>query len=109
MPKTYALCTDEDVIGTWFYVMEYLQGRVIADSITGPYSNTDRSEIYGAANDAVARLHNVDFEAVGLSDFGKHSDYVARQISRWGGQYEYTKTVDTVSYTHLTLPTNREV
>ena len=94
VPKTYALCTDEDVIGTWFYVMEYVQGRVIADSITGPYSNTERSEIYDSANYAVARLHNVDFEAVGLSDFGKHSDYVARQISRWGGQYEYTKTVD---------------
>jgi len=48
--------------------------------------------MWDAANQAVAKLHNVDFEAVGLSDFGKHSDYIARQITRWAGQYEYTKT-----------------
>ena len=90
--KTYALCTDESVIGTWFYIMEYLDGRVIWDSTHGPYSKTDRSDIWDAANLAVAKLHSVDFEAVGLSEYGKHSDYIARQLNRWGGQYEYTKT-----------------
>ncbi len=90
--RTYALCTDDDVIGTWFYIMEYLEGRVVWDASTGDYDPKDRAEIWDAANDAVARLHNIDFEEVGLSDFGKHSDYIARQLSRWCGQYEYTKT-----------------
>lgn len=91
-PKTYALCADDSVIGTMFYIMDYLDGRVIWDSTGGPYSPTERGEIWDAANAALAKLHNVDFEAVGLSDFGKHSDYIARQISRWSSQYEYTKT-----------------
>ncbi len=90
--KTYALCTDDNVIGTWFYVMEYLDGRVIWDSTAGPYTPQERGEIWDAANDALAKLHCVDFEAVGLSDFGKHSSYIERQLSRWSSQYEYTKT-----------------
>ncbi len=92
--RTYALCTDDSVVGTWFYIMEYLDGRVIWDSTAGPYSPQERGEIWDAANDAMAKLHNVDYEKVGLSDFGKHSDYIARQLSRWAGQYEYTKTED---------------
>ncbi|MCZ6503321.1 MAG: phosphotransferase [Gammaproteobacteria bacterium] len=92
--KTYALCTDDSVIGTWFYIMEYLDGRVIWDSSAGPYTPQERGEFWDAANDAIAKLHNVNFEKVGLSDFGKHSDYIARQITRWAGQYEYTKTND---------------
>ncbi len=90
--KTYALCTDDSVVGTWFYIMEYLDGRVIWDSTTGPYSPAERAAMFDSANLAVARLHNVDFKAVGLSDFGKHTDYIMRQYTRWAGQYEYTKT-----------------
>ncbi|MBT4162582.1 MAG: phosphotransferase [Gammaproteobacteria bacterium] len=92
--KTYALCTDDDVIGTWFYIMEYLDGRVIWDSTSGAYTPEERGEMWDTANDVLARLHNVDYEAVGLSDFGKHGEYVTRQLSRWAGQYEYTKTVE---------------
>ena len=92
VPKTYAICTDVNVIGTCFYIMEYVQGRVIADIATGPYSNEDRAQIFDTANSVVAHLHNVDFEATGLSDFGKHTGYVARQIKLWSAQYEYTKT-----------------
>ena len=92
--KTYALCTDDSVVGTWFYIMEYLDGRVIWDSTAGLYAKKQRFEFWDSANDAIAKLHNVDFEKVGLSDFGKHTDYIARQLSRWGGQYEYTKTED---------------
>ena len=91
---TYALCTDDDVIGTWFYIMEYLDGRVIWDSTAGPYTPRERGEFWDAANDALARLHNVDFEAVGLSDFGRHGNYIARQLKRWSEQYEYTRTGD---------------
>jgi aminoglycoside phosphotransferase (APT) family kinase protein len=92
--RTYALCTDDSVVGTWFYIMEYLDGRVIWDSTTGPYSPQERSQMFDAANLAVAKLHNVDFMEVGLEDFGKHSDYILRQYTRWAGQYEYTKTED---------------
>ncbi len=92
--KTYAMCEDESIIGTIFYIMEYLQGRVIWDSTAGPYTPTERGEIWDAANVAVAKLHMVDFNKVGLADYGKHSEYIARQITRWSGQYEYTKTVD---------------
>jgi len=94
VPKTYALCTDDSVVGTWFYIMEYLDGRIIWDATHGPYSPEERRAFWDAANDAAARLHNVDFREVGLDDYGKHSDYIARQITRWTGQYEYTKTED---------------
>lgn len=90
--RTYALCTDDAIVGTWFYIMEYLDGRVIWDSASGPYSPEERAAMFDAANLAVAKLHNVDFNKVGLADFGKHSDYIMRQITRWAGQYEYTKT-----------------
>lgn len=90
--KTYAMCTDDSVVGTWFYIMEYLDGRVIWDSSYGPYTPEERHQIWDSANDVVARLHNVDFKAVGLDDYGKHTDYIARQISRWSSQYEYTRT-----------------
>ena len=92
--KTYALCTDDAVIGTWFYIMDCLDGRVIWDSTGGEYSPQERGEFWDSANDVLARLHNVDPTAVGLSDFGKHGEYITRQISRWAGQYEYTKTGD---------------
>ena len=90
--KTYAVCTDDEVIGTWFYIMEYLEGRVIWDSADGDYTPEERGQFWDSANDAVARLHSVDFEAVGLSDFGKHTDYIPRQLKRWSEQYEYTRT-----------------
>ena len=92
--KTYAYCEDEAVLGTPFYLMEYLDGRVIWDANEGSYSPEERGGFWDAANRAVAQLHNVNFEEVGLSDFGKHSDYIARQINRWSSQYEYTKTID---------------
>lgn len=92
--KTYAFCEDESILGTMFYVMEYLDGRVIWDSTAGPYSPAERGEIWDAANAAVAKLHSVDFNAVGLSDYGNHTDYIARQINRWSSQYEYTKTIE---------------
>ena len=92
VPRTYAMCTDDSVVGTWFYIMEYLDGRIIWDPNTGPYTPQERAEMWDAANAAAAKLHNVDFRAVGLEDYGKHTDYIARQIQRWSSQYEYTKT-----------------
>lgn len=94
VPKTYALCTDEAVIGTWFYIMERLDGRVIWDSEGGEYSADERGAFWNSANDVLARLHNVDFEAVGLGDYGKQGEYITRQVNRWAGQFEVTKTID---------------
>jgi aminoglycoside phosphotransferase (APT) family kinase protein len=99
--KTYCMCTDESIVGTWFYIMEYLDGRVIWDSSYGPYTPEERAEMWDSANDVVARLHNVDFKKVGLDDYGQHTDYIARQISRWSSQYEYTKTVENPYMDHL--------
>lgn len=92
--KTYAFCEDEGVIGTMFYIQEFLDGRVIWDSVAGDYSPEERGGFWDSANAAVAELHQVDIDAVGLGDFGKRTDYIARQLKRWCGQYEYTKTVD---------------
>jgi len=92
--KTYAYCDDESILGTPFYLMEYLDGRVIWDANEGPYSPEERGGFWDAANKAVAQLHNVDFDKVGLSSYGKHSEYISRQIKRWSSQYEYTKTIE---------------
>ena len=92
--RTFAMCEDESVIGTMFYIMEYLDGRVIWDANEGSYSAQERGGFWDSANDAVAKLHLVDFESVGLSDFGKHTDYIPRQIKRWTEQYEYTRTIE---------------
>jgi len=94
VPQTYCLCTDEEIIGSWFYVMEFLDGRVIWDSTDGPYSPEERTQIWDAAVVAVAKLHQVDYREVGLTDFGKEKEYIARQLKRWSEQYGYTKTVD---------------
>ena len=94
VPRVFALCQDEDVIGTWFYIMEYQDGKVHWEVNTGDYTPQERGQLWFAALNAQAKLHMVDFESVGLSDFGRHSDYIARQLKRWCGQYEYTKTVD---------------
>ncbi len=92
--KTYAFCEDESVIGTMFYIMEFLDGRVIWDATAGDYSPSERGAFWDSANSAVAELHKVDIDAVGLGDYGKRTDYIARQLERWCGQNEYTKTVD---------------
>lgn len=87
--KTYALCTDDEVIGTWFYIMEYVEGRIFWSYDTIPAS--DRKEIFFAMNATQARLHNIDYVSLGLADYGKSGSYFERQISRWSKQYEASK------------------
>lgn len=94
VPRMLALCEDTRVIGIAFYVMEHLEGRVLRQLDLPDMSAHDRAAIYDAMNDALARLHQVDPAAVGLSDFGKSGSYFARQISRWTRQYVATKTED---------------
>jgi aminoglycoside phosphotransferase (APT) family kinase protein len=95
VPKSYALCEDPDVIGTAFYIMEYVRGRVLVDPRLPGITPGERAQIYDAMNDVLARLHLVDWKAVGLGDFGRPGNYFARQIHRWTTQYRASET-DTI-------------
>ena len=94
VPRMYVLCEDDSVIGTAFYVMEYLDGRIIWDPVIPEVSNEERSAIYDAMNAALAALHTVDIEKAGLADYGKPGNYFARQLSRWTDQYRASETED---------------
>jgi aminoglycoside phosphotransferase (APT) family kinase protein len=90
--KPYLLCADESIVGTMFYVMECVEGRVIWESTIPGADKNQRRAIYDAMNETIARLHNLDYEKIGLGDFGKPGAYVARQISRWTKQYQLSET-----------------
>ncbi|MCA6224008.1 MAG: phosphotransferase, partial [Phenylobacterium sp.] len=85
--RTYGLCTDESVIGTWFYVMDMVEGRILWDQTLPQYEPAERRAIYMAKIKTLADLHNTDVDAVGLSDFGKPGNYMGRQVDRWTKQY----------------------
>lgn len=91
-PKAYALCEDDSVVGTAFYIMEFCDGRVLWDPLLPDVTKEGRLAIYKAKFDVLARLHAVDYAALGLADFGRPGSYVARQISRWGKQYKASET-----------------
>jgi aminoglycoside phosphotransferase (APT) family kinase protein len=101
VPKVFVLCTDKNVIGQIFYVMEYLQGRVFTDWTLPDCSATERAAIYADMNRVQAALHNVDYTAAGLANFGKPQNYVTRQIERWSKQYAATGIDDEVAMTQL--------
>jgi aminoglycoside phosphotransferase (APT) family kinase protein len=92
VPQVYCLCEDEAVIGRAFYVMENVEGRVLWEQALPGHSNADRAAIYDQMNDVMARLHSVDYQAIGLGEFGKPGNYFARQIGRWSKQYVITAT-----------------
>ncbi|TPE58667.1 phosphotransferase family protein [Sandaracinobacter neustonicus] len=85
--ETFGLCTDESVIGTWFYVMDCVEGRVIWDGTFPDVPTADRRRYFEAMNETIAHLHTIDPVAAGLGDFGKPGNYFARQIGRWSQQY----------------------
>ena len=92
VPAVYLLCEDAAVIGTNFYLMEYLPGRIFRDPRLPALSPAERRAIYRAMNEMLARLHKVDWQSLGLSDFGKKESYIQRQVARWSKQYEAAKT-----------------
>jgi aminoglycoside phosphotransferase (APT) family kinase protein len=108
VPKPYALCQDDSVIGTAFYLMEFLPGRILADPKMPGISPADRGKIFDSMNDVLARIHNVDYRAVGLGDFGREGQYIQRQIARWTSQYDLSRTDDVESMELLKkwLPAN---
>ena len=90
--QMHLLCDDESVIGRAFYVMEFIEGRVLWDQSLPGMSLTERAAIYDEMNRVIAALHNVDVAATGLADFGKPGNYFERQIARWTRQYQASIT-----------------
>jgi aminoglycoside phosphotransferase (APT) family kinase protein len=90
--RTYALCTDESIIGTMFYVMDFVEGRVLWDPQLPGMAPAARGAIYDEMNRVIAALHRVDFAAIGLADYGKPGNYFARQVDRWSRQYRASET-----------------
>ena len=94
VPKMHVLCEDESVVGTAFYVMDFLEGRIFRDPQLPGVAPAERTAIYDSMNDVLARLHKVDFVKIGLGDFGKPGNYFDRQIARWITQYRAAQTDD---------------
>lgn len=92
VPEPLCLCEDPEVIGTIFYVMDHVEGRVFWDSRMPDLTPAERAAIYDSANAALAGLHTIDYEAIGLGDYGRPGNYFARQISRWSQQYQQSQT-----------------
>ncbi|MEM8770649.1 MAG: phosphotransferase family protein [Pseudomonadota bacterium] len=91
-PKTYALCEDESIIGTMFFIMDFVEGRIFWDSSLPEVEKAERKPLYHALTDTLAALHNVNYKAAGLGDYGKPGNYFQRQIGRWSKQYEAAET-----------------
>jgi aminoglycoside phosphotransferase (APT) family kinase protein len=90
--KPYVLCEDESIIGTAFYVMECVEGRILWGPLMPGVSPGERFAVYDAMNATLARLHMLDYEKLGLADFGKPGNYIGRQITRWTKQYLASET-----------------
>ncbi len=90
--RPYVLCQDDAVIGTAFYVMDCVDGRVLWDPALPGMENSERKAIWDELNRVIALLHGVDWKAVGLEDFGKAGSYIERQVGRWTKQYLASET-----------------
>jgi aminoglycoside phosphotransferase (APT) family kinase protein len=93
VPEPYLLCLDDSMIGTAFYVMERVSGRIFRDPTASQAGDAqERGRIFEAFHTTLAKIHLVDWQAAGLADFGKPGNYMARQVSRWARQYEASQT-----------------
>lgn len=90
--RAYALCEDDSVIGTAFYIMDCVEGRILWDPTLPDYTPQQRRDIYDELNRVMAALHMVDYQAVGLGDYGKPGSYLERQVARWTKQYRASET-----------------
>ena len=91
-PRALALCEDERVIGTTFYLMAHVDGRIFWNPALPELPREERRPIFDAMNEGLARLHAIDVAAAGLSDYGKPGSYFARQYQRWTDQYRSSET-----------------
>ena len=87
VPQMLGTSGAEPVIGTWFYVMEMVEGRIFWDATIPGVSREERRALYDAMNATIAQLHRLDPQAIGLGDYGKPGNYFARQVGRWSMQY----------------------
>jgi len=92
VPRPYGLCEDAAVIGSAFYVMEMVEGRTIWDGAMPGATPPERTAHYEAMVDTLAALHNTDYAAAGLGDYGKPGNYFERQVGRWTKQYRAAET-----------------
>ena len=92
VPEMICLCEDPEVIGTRFYVMEMVEGRLFTEALLPELTPPERDAVYRDLARVLACLHNVDVDAVGLTDFGRPGNYYERQIGRWSKQYRASKT-----------------
>jgi aminoglycoside phosphotransferase (APT) family kinase protein len=108
VPKMHCLCEDEAVIGRAFYVMEFVEGRVLWDQSLPGMTNVQRGDIYDEMNRVIAALHKVKFAERGLADYGKPGNYFERQIGRWSKQYNasITKPIPEMDSLMQWLPAN---
>lgn len=90
--RQYGLCTDDSVVGSWFYIMAMVDGKTIWDGAMPGATPANRRQTYLAMIDTLAQLHTIDVAAVGLSDFGKPGNYFGRQVDRWTKQYRLSET-----------------
>lgn len=99
--RQYALCEDEEVIGRAFYIMEFMDGRVLWDQSMPNMSNAERTAHYDEMNRVIAQLHSIDYKAIGLETYGKPGNYFGRQIDRWTRQYKASETEHIPAMEHL--------
>ena len=90
--RQYGVCTDDNVVGSWFYVMGMVDGRTIWNGAMPDSNPVERRAVYFEMIDVLAQLHNTDVEAAGLSDYGKPGNYFGRQVDRWTKQYRLSET-----------------
>ena len=92
VPPLYSLCEDSNVLGTPFYLMEYVSGRLFKNPSLEEVPIEQRKDLYFALVDTLTAIHSVDIDKVGLNDFGRHGNYILRQTERWSKQYTASKT-----------------
>jgi aminoglycoside phosphotransferase (APT) family kinase protein len=102
VPPCRLLCEDDSVVGTPFFVMDHVPGRVFWDPKLPDLPPDERRALYDDMVDVLARLHAVDYDAVGLGDYGRPGSYFARQVARWSQQYEAARTEEVPAMTRLT-------
>ena len=90
--ETYGLCVDDSVIGTWFYIMDMVEGRILWDQSLPQYQPAERHAIFMDKIRVLAELHNTDYVKIGLEDFGRPGNYMGRQVERWTKQYKASET-----------------
>ena len=101
VPKMVLFHAERDVVGTPFYVMERLQGRIFPEYSLPGMAPSERREIYMAMADTMAKLHQVDWAKIGLTDFGRQGSYFTRQIARWSKQWQISRTRESADIEHL--------